>query len=317
MIISKTPLRISFFCGGTDIEPFYRHEKGAALSATINKYVYVNVNRTPYNGIRMMYDETEDVTNVEDLKGIITKETLKYMSITDKVTIASLSDVKARGSGLGSSSAFTVGLLLALKTSELQYEELSPFQLAEDACHIEINLCKNPIGKQDQYAASLGGFNLFEFEKDGSVQSLTGSIDPGTIQTLQSRLLLVHSGLDREASNILAIQAKDLEPGTEKFKSMQGSRFLAYQGKKLLEEDDVVGFGDLLGVAWEIKKQRNNTLIRAGARAGKLLGAGGGGFFLFYVPEEKMADVSQKALDIACFPYQFEFTDQGAASWTI
>jgi len=169
MIITKTPLRISFFSGGSDMPAFFNQEAGAALSVTIDKCIYIAVHKTQHIGIKTMYDEVSQVEDVGDMQHAITRETLKLVDIDKELTIASISDIIAKGSGLGSSSAFTTGLIHALASLQETADLLSPELLAQTAYNIERNLCGYPVGKQDQYAAAYGGMNLFEFNTNDTV----------------------------------------------------------------------------------------------------------------------------------------------------
>ena len=208
MIVSKTPLRISFFSGGSDLPAFYKQEMGAALSVTIDKFIYVCVRRTPNIGIKTMFDSVEQVNDINEMQEGIVKETLKYHKMSGGITIASISDILSRGSGLGSSSAFTVGLIRSISSLKKIEEtgknewQLRPETLAEHACNIEMSLF--PVGKQDQYAAAYGGCNLFEFYDFGYVK-VTG-IEIDVIEKLQSNLMLVYSGKGRSANQILQKQ---------------------------------------------------------------------------------------------------------------
>lgn len=319
MIVTRTPMRLSFFSGGSDLPAFYKQERGAALSVTIDKYIYVCAHKTPNIGIKTMYDSIDLVADLQQMQDGLTKEVLKHYQIDNNITIASISDILSRGSGLGSSSAFTVGLINAI--SQLTGNQpLRPEVLAEYACNIEMSLY--PVGKQDQYAAAYGGCNLFEFDETGYVK--TTSIDLNKISKLQQNLLLVYSGRGRSANKILQKQQSAMIDPT-KFNLVKASRDKAYQAVQMLEQQRFDDFGDLLHQSWIDKKAVvgeitedyfdtiYNAAITAGAIGGKLLGAGGGGFFLFYVP----IDVQDQVINCinsypGCQLYPFEFCDTGS-----
>ena len=326
MIVSKTPLRISFFSGGSDLPAFYKQEMGAALSVTIDKFIYVCVRRTPNIGIKTMFDSVEQVNDINEMQEGIVKETLKYHKMSGGITIASISDILSRGSGLGSSSAFTVGLIRSISSLKKIEEtgknewQLTPETLAEHACNIEMSLF--PVGKQDQYAAAYGGCNLFEFYDFGYVKVTGLEID--VIEKLQSNLMLVYSGKGRSANEILQKQQNAMVDKT-KFNLVKASRDKAYLGFKLLMDQDFDSFGALLHDAWMDKKSVvkeitqdyfdviYNKALSAGALGGKLLGAGGGGFFMFYVPLEKQENVrAELTKNTECKVYDFNFYNKGS-----
>jgi D-glycero-alpha-D-manno-heptose-7-phosphate kinase len=321
MIMSKTPLRICFFSGGSDLPAFYAREPGASLSATIDKSVYVCAHETSNIGVKVMYDTIEVVPDIDEMEHLITKETLKQFGLTKELTVASISDILSRGSGLGSSSSFTVGLINAL--AKMQNITMSKQELAELACEIEMNRCGYPVGKQDQYAAAYGGFNMFTFNRDASVD-----VEPLiniNFSALASNLLLVYSGRGRSANAILQKQQESVSTPT-KFNLIKSGRDKAFEGRKLLEAGNYNKFGQLLHLAWEDKKSLVNEIsetyfdniytraYKAGSTGGKLLGAGGGGFFLFYVTPDKREQVSRAITkDSDCKIYDFNFSFEGSS----
>lgn len=324
MIVTKTPLRVSFFSGGSDMPNFYEKEKGAALSVTIDKYIYVCVHKTPHLGIKIMYDTIEEFPDVEQMQHAITRESLKYYGIDKEVTIASIADILAKGSGLGSSSAFTIGLVNALSNPEKYSSLTSREYLAQTAYYIERELCKYPVGKQDQYASAYGGMNLFEFNKDNSVDIKPVTYNREVWGELESNLLLVYSGRGRNANSILQKQAAAMSDQV-KFDLVKRSRDKAYVGARFLKEGKLDDFGSLLHDAWLDKKAVEtsitneyfdgiyNRALEAGALGGKLLGAGGGGFFLFYVKSDKRQNVIKTITDgTECKVYDFNFTETGS-----
>jgi len=322
MIITRTPVRISFFSGGSDMPSFYKDDLGAALSVTIDKYIYVMLHKTKHMGVKVMYDQIEEFPDVETMQSGITSETLKYFQINKEITVSSISDILSKGSGLGSSSAFTVGLVNALSS----YSGIKPnkTQLAECACMIEMEKCGYPVGKQDQYAAAWGGINLFQFAKDQVILYDTSKIDPFTLKLLESNLLLVYSGIGRSANSILQKQSAAMSD-KDKLNLVKRSRDKAYIALGHLIDRDVDSFGSLLNDAWMDKKSIVKEItsdyfddvytraINAGALGGKLLGAGGGGFFVFYVPQDKRAGVIHDLeQNTQCKVYDFKFTTEGS-----
>jgi len=318
MIITKTPLRISFFSGGSDLPSFYTKRSGAALSVTIDKFIYVNVHSKPtISNYITAFDEIQDFHNLDEMTHDITRETLKYFEIKNKLHISSISDVPSKGSGLGSSSAFTVGLINCLKSFK------DSKTLAAEACNIEMDKCGYPIGKQDQYAAAVGGLNLFSFTSSG-VTNTPLNVSDETIEKLEKNLVLVYSGLSRSANKILSQQSKMMDD-EEKFNLVLNGRNKAIFAADLLVKGDVDTFGDLLHQAWLDKKKitgeiSNNVIDRIydlaidnGALGGKVLGAGGGGFLLFYCEEknkEKLINALHKKSP--CIAYDFKFTHEGS-----
>lgn len=323
MIVTRTPLRISFFSGGSDMPSFYEQEDGAALSVTINKFIHVFAHKVPYTGVKCMYDDVEEHYDLDQMQHAITRETLKYFGIDKEMTTASISDIVTKGSGLGSSSAFTVGLVKAI--SNLRKDSNTRQQCAEIACEIEMNKCGYPVGKQDQYAAAFGGMNLFEFKRNGSVSVHPVGITKPSIQGLQDKLMLVYSGRGRDANNILQKQQKAMSK-KDKFDLVKRSKDKAYTALDLLNKNKLDDFGYLLHEAWLDKKQVCEDITQdyfdhvyevardAGALGGKLLGAGGGGFFLFYVPEKDRDSLRWAiAKTEECKVYDFEFYGSGSS----
>lgn len=323
MIITKTPLRISFFSGGSDMPSFYEQEDGAALSVTIDKFIYVMAHQVPNMGVRCMYDDVEEQHDIEQMQHAITRETLKYYNITKEMTVASISDIVTKGSGLGSSSAFTVGLVKALSTSK--YDNSTRKYVADIACEIEMNKCGYPVGKQDQYAAAFGGFNLFNFRRNGEVSVEELRLTNPNIMCLEKNLMLVYSGRSRNANNILQKQQKAMLD-VDKFNKVKRSKDKAFEAVDLLHRGKIDDFGRLLHESWIDKKgvceeitqdyfdNIYQTAIESGALGGKLLGAGGGGFFIFYVPVKDRDSVSWsiKTNHKECKIYDFEFYGSGS-----
>ena len=306
MIISKTPFRISFVGGGTDIADFYTEHGGAVVSAAINKYMYITVNRRFDDSIRVSYSETEIVDSVDEVKHDLVRECLKLTGVDHGIEITSVSDIP-KGTGLGSSSVFTVGLLNALYL--YQGIQMSALDLARLACHIEIEVLGSPIGKQDQYAAALGGINFIEFKKDGSVDRERIHLSLGSYKKSDRKLMMFYTGGERSANSILASQKSQMK-NEDKVATYLKMRDQAYDMRDWLRDGEFGHhFADNQRDGWEMKKTLAGDIsngwvnecyekaMEAGALGGKLLGAGGSGFLLFYVPESCQSAV-RKALGL-------------------
>ena len=311
MIISKTPFRISFVGGGTDIADFYSEHGGAVVSAAINKYMYVTVNRRFYDSIRVSYSKTEIVDTVDEVEHELARECLRATGVDHAVEITSVSDIP-KGTGLGSSSVFTVGLLNALYL--YQGMQMSAMDIAEQACRIEIDVLGSPIGKQDQYAAACGGLNLFEFHKDGSVNRDRIHLRFEDYKKSDRQLMMFYTGGERSANAILREQKGSIP---DKAATMLKMRDQAYSLSDRLRAEGWGGFfADYLAEGWEMKRtlaggisnpwveECHARAMAAGALGGKLLGAGGSGFLLFYVPEERQDDV-RRALGLRELHFTF------------
>lgn len=316
MIITRTPLRVSFCGGGTDLPSYYLQQQGAVVSTSINKYVYITINRlTPYfqNRILVKYSRTELVDSVDDIRHPIIREAMKLTGVVDRVEITSMADIPA-GTGLGSSSSYAVGLLHALHTFRGEY--VSAAQLAEEACEIEIGRLKDPIGKQDQYIAAYGGICYIRFNPDESV-----FVDPvicphSTKMALQENLLMFYTGMTRRAGDILQVQksvtASKMDVLT-RMKELCGDTLRVLQSGRSLSR-----FGEILHEAWLQKRTLVDTISNdsineyyekarsAGAIGGKLLGAGGGGFLLFYVEKQNQDRVREALPELQELPFMFE-----------
>ncbi len=313
MLITKTPFRISFCGGGSDIGEFYRGYGGCVLSTSINKYMYLSIH--PYfdkNKIALKYSENEIVEDVGRIKHSIFKQVLSDYGING-VEIVSTADVPS-GTGLGSSSAFTVGLVHILNCYQGKY--LSKRDIAAEACEIEIKKLSNPIGKQDQYAVSCGGLNFITFHKDDTV-----SVEPiitkrETTEKLQANLMMFYTGIKHDANTILVEQKKNLMQA-DRIKKLLQMCEIAKEMKRSLEKNDCSEFGRLLHENWILKKELAggitnlnidklyNTALKNGAEGGKLLGAGGGGFLLFYCEKDKQ-EMLREALPLEEFDFRFD-----------
>lgn len=322
MILTSAPLRISFFGGGTDIESHYSKHGGIVLSAAIDKYMYISLNHTPINHVKLMYSEIEQVQDYRELKHDIVRNAIEHYSDKYKtgLEIASFADIPTIGTGLGSSSTFAVTLLKALDALNAQYFTARPELLAEWACDLEINKCGSPIGKQDQYASALGGMNLIRFNKDGYVDYRPQSTISGEAHTLKNRLLLFYTGKTRSANSILKKQSA--EPKHDILNQMADQAIIAARYLTSYRLDD---FGCLLDEAWKLKKQLTDGISdehldeiyeeakKAGALGGKILGAGGGGYFLFYVPEDRKTSVIEVMTKMNLQGFDFNFSNSGAS----
>ena len=290
MIGIRTPFRMSFIGGGSDLKEFYSRSPGCVISTTINKYMYIFIHPFFDERIQVKYSKTELVNRVEEIKHPIVREVVKKFNLRG-IDINSIADIPS-GTGLGSSSSFTVGLLHALYAYTHKY--VSAEQLARDACEIEIEKLNEPIGKQDQYASAYGGFNIIRFYSDGNVNIEPIIVDPLLVETLQNNLLLFYIGSIRNASSVLSDQKKNIINDDEKFNTLQEMTNLVADMNKCLVESDLNNFGKILNQNWQLKKSLSpkisateidniyETGLKNGASGGKLLGAGGGGFILFY-----------------------------------
>jgi D-glycero-alpha-D-manno-heptose-7-phosphate kinase len=319
MIISRTPLRVSLVGGGSDLEAFYAHEPGAVVTTAIRKYIYITVNHKFDSRIRASYSVTEIVDSVDEIRHELIRESLHKVNLAGGVEITSISDIPSQGTGLGSSSSYTVGLLKALYAHRSQH--VGAERLAREACDIEIERCGKPIGKQDQYIAAYGGLQYMRFNADGSV-----FVDPivcsaATRQRLESELMLFYTGMTRSADPILAEQSHNLTNGRCR-RSLRRLVQLADELRAALISNDLEAFGEILHESWMVKKSVangvSNTRIdewydraRAnGAIGGKISGAGGGGFLLLYAPRESHADIHRALPELR--PVVFGLEPQGS-----
>lgn len=313
MIMVKTPFRISFAGGGSDIDTFYRKTYGTVVSTTINKFMYLMIHPYFHDKIRIKYSRTEDAESINKIRHPLVRECLKLMKTGKGVEIASIADVPA-GTGLGSSSAFTVGLLQAL--SVYKQKTRTKEWLAKTACQIEIEKAGEPIGKQDQYACSMGGLNYIRFNPDKTVLVEPIILEPKVKQKLETNLLMFYVGNERKTSHILNRQKKALK-NPQKFMVVSKMVEIAEETKQTLIKGQLEKFGELLHQGWLLKKKltegiTNHQLdyyysnaLKAGALGGKLLGAGGGGFLLFYC-EKKYQNQLRAALKLRELDFKFD-----------
>jgi D-glycero-alpha-D-manno-heptose-7-phosphate kinase len=295
MLITRTPLRISLGGGGTDLPSYYRNHGGITISAAITKYIYIGINRTFHNDYLLKYSELERVDDVSEIRHPIMREALTLHPVGPYLEIVSLADIPG-GTGLGSSGAFTVGLLRALHA--FKREHVVAGALAEEACHIEIDLLARAVGKQDQYIAAFGGFTCLEFCPDGEVKVSPLRISNETLHDLEERLLLFFTGYSRDAESMLEDQKAKSEKGdSAMLDNLHAIAEIGRQVRDVLEKGDTRAFGELMHVHWERKRGRTAGMSTSdidrwyeigranGAVGGKLVGAGAGGFLMFYASD--------------------------------
>ena len=315
MIISRTPLRVSFLGGGSDLPAYYRRQGGLVISAAIEKYVYVTVSRKFDDAVRVSYSRTEEVATAKEVQHPLVRESLQSLGITGGVEITSIADIPSKGSGLGSSSSFTVGLLNALHAHCGRH--VAADQLAEESCNIELNRCGEPIGKQDQYAAAFGGFNIIHFHPDDSVTVRRILWSREQLAELQGRLMMFYTGITRSASVILKHQSEGMACDHERVRAMDRMVASAQAVLPDLLAGKIDALGEALHESWELKKSLAQGISNpeidaayavaraAGAVGGKILGAGGGGFLLFYVPLGYQVAVRSALNTLREIPFQF------------
>ncbi len=321
MIIARSPLRITLGGGGTDLPSYYREHGGFLIAAAIDKYVYVTVMRPFTEGVYLKYSQLEHVENVVDIKHPIIREALLMQGLkTPQTEITTLADIPA-GTGLGSSGSFTTALLKALHAHRRKL--IHPQELAELACHIEIDRLGEPIGKQDQYIAAFGGITCFTFHKDDRVSAEPLKLNMNTQFDLEDNLLLFFTGFSRSAGNILKDQnTRTKQSDDEMLKNLHYVKELGVSSKAALEQGNAVLFGELMHEHWEHKKRRSGGMsnpqidgwydlaMSSGAVGGKLVGAGGGGFLMFFARDRnRLRHAMAKAgLEEVRFRFDFEGT---------
>ena len=321
MIITRSPLRISLGGGGTDLPSYYRKHSGFLIAAAIDKYVYITLHQTFVPELIVKYSKLERVQSAEQVQHPIIREALKVVSIDGPyLELTSMADIPA-GTGLGSSGSFTTALLKALHAHKKNI--VHPRDLAEQACHIEIDLLEEPVGKQDQYIAAYGGLTCFQFLPNGHVEAAPLKIEPETLYNLEDNLLLFFTGYSRAAASILKEQdEKSRQSDRDIIDNLHFVKELGYQSQEALEVGDVHRFGELLNIHWEHKKKRSggmtnpdidrwyNLAMENGALGGKLIGAGGGGFLMFYANDKTRLRhaMIQARLKEVRFRFDFEGT---------
>lgn len=318
MIISRSPLRISLGGGGTDVPSYYKEHGGFLIAAAIDKYVYASVMRPFTRGIYLKYSKLEQVQQIINVEHPIIRECLREMKLrTPQIEITTLADIPS-GTGLGSSGSFTTALLKALYVHYRR--NIHPKELAELACKIEIEKLGEPIGKQDQYIAAFGGITTFTFKKDGSVEVEPLKISMDTLHKLEDNLLLFFTGITRSASSILSDQnIKTKVNDKEMLENLDFIKDLGYQSRDALITGDALKFGELMHVHWQHKQLRSKEIsnefinnaydkgIMNGAVGGKLVGAGGGGFLMFYCSEKENLRKAMMELGLEEVRFKFDF----------
>jgi len=322
VIISRAPFRISLGGGGTDLPSYSSRYGGFLIGAGISKYVYISVNRRFYDSIRLSYSQTEIVDRVQDIQHDIFRETFKFLGIDRGVEAVSVADMPANA-GLGSSSCFTVALLNALHAYRREY--VSPDRLAAEACHIELELLGQPIGKQDQYMAAFGGITCLTFDRSGAVEVEPLRLPENLVADLKYRLVMLYTGKERNAPEILREQdrkTRELDAAT--IDALHRIKEIGLETRRQLERGNIDALGELMDTHWNVKKtlssavsddflnQCYDTARRHGALGGKIMGAGGGGFFLFYVDPGRKGDLLDAMGMIGLKHVLFDFDFQGA-----
>jgi len=313
MIITKTPLRISFLGGGTDFRPFFRQEEGWVLSSAIDKFIYVIIKARFDSKIRVGYTQTELVDHIDELHHELVRECLRKTGITQGVEIATMADIPSEGSGLGSSSTVTVGLLNAMYA--FLNQPVTHEQLAREACEVEIDILGKPIGIQDQYIAAYGGQRFLHFGRQDEVTVTGLGLNETQIRKLNQNLLLFYTKIARKAESVLSEQVQQMDQRLDVLREMKG---LALKAHSALEAHEFDAFGRLLDQSWQLKKQlasrvSNSTIDdlygaarAAGAIGGKITGAGGGGFLLLYCRPERQDQVRSALASLQELPFRLE-----------
>lgn len=317
MIIARSPLRISLGGGGTDLPSYYQEHEGFLISAAIDKYVYITLHQTFEKEYLIKYSKYEHVKEIDEIQHPIIREALKMLNWNmNCIEICSMADIPA-GTGLGSSSSFTTALLRALHT--MQGNIVSTRTLAEEACEIEMNRLHEPIGKQDQYIAAYGGITCMNFHKDGYVWVDPLQISNETLYNLEDNLILYFTGFSRSAGSILKEQdEKSKGKDSDMIKNLDFVKDLGYQSKKAFETGDLNTFADIMNVHWEYKKKRSGGMsnpkidewydlaMKNGALGGKMIGAGGGGFLMFYANDKIKLRQAMKQTGMSEVRFRFE-----------
>lgn len=318
MILTRSPLRISLGGGGTDLPSYYQEFGSVFLAASIDRYVYTAINRPFEPGFFLKYSKIETVSNVEQIAHPIIREALKFMNFAeDRLEVSSMADIPG-GTGLGSSGSFTTSLMLGLNSYFRSF--ISPTELAELACHIEMNNLGEPIGKQDQYAASIGGMTVFQIDKAGKVTFSPLGMEEVARLHLEDHLLLFYTGKTRSASSVLVDQKQKTESkDSSMVENLHATQEIGIRSIQALRESRLDDFGKLMHEHWTIKKSRSNGMSddridgayeearKAGALGGKLVGAGGGGFLMLYSESPTRLRLTMKELGFQETRFRFEF----------
>jgi len=313
LIIVQTPLRISFFGGGTDFPSFFMEEGGCVLNSAIDKFIFLTIKERFDDKLRVGYTHTEMVDGIDEIKHELIREALRTTGIQSGVEITTMGDIPSEGSGLGSSSTVTVGALHAMYA--YRGEIVSAEKLAREACTIEIETLKKPIGIQDQYIAAYGGLRFFEFKPDGQVKTEKVHISVDARRALNDNFLLFFTGVGRQSSAILKEQKNNIKDRSSELREI---KYMAYQAREYIETENFDALGDLMHQSWELKKRLAGTISNsqindlydaarsAGAIGGKIAGAGGGGFLLLYVPYERQDKVRAVLKNLQELPFRLE-----------
>jgi D-glycero-alpha-D-manno-heptose-7-phosphate kinase len=323
VILARAPYRIPLGGGGTDLPSYYSKHGGFILSAAVNKYLYIYVNRPAADDfIRLKYSRSELVRTAEEVEHDLVRPALKLLGLGASLEIASMADVPA-GTGLGSSGAYLVALLTALH--ELKREKVPTQALAEESCHIEMELAGHPAGKHDHYLAAFGGITCLDISEDGRVKVSPLDIAITTVEEFRSSVLIFYTGVTRRSSEILESQRRETEAGNSSVvDSLHRTRELGYRVREALEQGDLEQFGLLLDEHWQNKKRRSTAISdpmiddwyqmakNAGALGGKVMGAGGGGFLMFYCPDRSKAKVRKALTDAGLREMSYDFDFDGA-----
>lgn len=318
MIVTRSPLRISLGGGGTDLPSYYREHGGFLIAGAIDKYVYITIHDIFINQLIVKYSKMEHVESISALEHPIVREALTLTGVTDiALEITSMADIPA-GTGLGSSGSFTAALLRALHAHQKQ--NITAHELAEQACHIEIDRLKDPVGKQDQFIASYGGITCFEFNKDDSVKVTPLPISQETLYNLEDNLIMVFTGYSRSASSILKDQdSKTRQHDESMIKNLHYVKDLGYRSRDALLSGNLQQFGELMHEHWLHKRKRTQGMsnpqidvwyqlaMNNGAIGGKLIGAGGGGFLLFYTEHKRKLRQALREADLREVRVRFDF----------
>jgi len=326
MIITRSPFRISLGGGGTDLASYYQEHEGFLVAAAIDKYMYITIHKTFIEEMIIKYSKMERVDDIDKIEHPIIRESLKLLDFTDKsIEISSMADIPAC-TGLGSSGSFSTALLLALH--RYKGDLVHPKKLAEEACHVEIDLLRTPCGKQDQYIAAYGGITSFHFARDGSVTAKPVNITNETLYNLEDNLVLFFTGFSRSASSILKEQddktkeAKSSKSDNDMVQNLHYVKELSYRSLEALESGNLAQFGKLMDEHWQHKKKRSGNMSNAqidawyalamknGAIGGKLVGAGGGGFLMFYT--EDKVKLRHALTDAGMREVRFRFDFEGS-----
>ena len=323
MIVARAPLRIPLGGGGTDLPSYYSQFGGFVLSAAINKYVYISINRPQVDDlIRVKYSKSETVEDLNEVQHELVREAMRLTGVDRGVEIVSMADVPA-GTGMGSSGSFLIALLRALHA--MKHEHVAPEQLAEEACRIEIEMVGSPVGKQDQYVAAFGGISCFDIAPSGEVTVTRLPLNNHRLDEFRMNLLLFYTGIQRRAMDILEEQKRDTtQEKADVVESLHQTKAVGLEIKAALEAGDFNRFGELLDVHWQNKKRRSTKISDSridrwyemardnGALGGKVIGAGGGGFFLFYCPNANKRQLREAVAEEGLREMQFDFDFEGA-----